>query len=527
MEHAEDKDTLAVAVAVDDQKSNKAGVKTKIYSDTQHEQTLVEAFTAFPVANFWCLYMFFICILWGYDGLSGAAVISMTAFRETYGYVYEGGYVISAAWQLGFTGISFVGLVFGGATAGLLVKRYGRRVVISSAYILTVGGVFLQFFGNTPPQFLGGKLLTGIPLGIFTTVAPTYASEVAPFRLRGAITAGTNFSIALGQLVAQGVMRQTQLINGPRSYQILFSVQWGFAALGLLVLPFLPESPFLLVSQNKIDAARKNMTRLYGAGYDVDTALANIQTALHEQQQESQNQGTMLECFSCQNIKRTLCSTMMFFIQNATGQSWVSGYMTYFMELGGLPATKAFDTSVGITGMMVVGNMFGWVSVEWLGRRGSALYGVMYLAVCLLLIGVFSCVNTSWAIWTQVVFMALWAFGYQATIGSVAWPIAAENPTSSLRTPTQALTVITNGLSGCIWGFALPYAVNPDEGNLGGKIAFVFGATLVIAAVWIYFMVPETKGLTYVEIDELWKTTAPRNWKKTPATNATASEDRE
>lgn len=82
-----------------------------------------------------------------------------------------------------------------------------------------------------------------------------------------------------------------------------------------------------------------------------------------------------------------------------------------------------------------------------------------------------------------------------------------------------------NGLSSCIWSFALPYAINPDQGNLGGKIAYVFGSVLVFAAVFIYFMVPETKGRTYVEIDQLWEQgVPPRKFKSTVLVTVTSDE---
>jgi MFS family permease len=101
--------------------------------------------------------------------------------------------------------------------------------------------VFLQVFARTPAEFFGGKLLTGFPLGCFTTVAPTYASEMAPLSIRGAITAGMNFAIVLGQLIGYGVMRQASFYPDSRSYKVLFATQWGFAAVGLVILPFFPE----------------------------------------------------------------------------------------------------------------------------------------------------------------------------------------------------------------------------------------------------------------------------------------------
>lgn len=203
-------------------------------------------------------------------------------------------------------------------------------------------------------------------------------------------------------------------------------------------------------------------------------------------------------------------------MSQAQTEPMTNTYSTDFMQLGGMSAEKSFDTTVGLSGLMVVGNMCGWIFVEKFGRRATALWGTMMLCVILFLIGILATVSVNGAIWGQVACMALWSFVYQGTIGSVAWPIAAENATSRLRAPTQSLATIMNGLSSCIWSFALPYAINPDQGNLGGKIAFVFGAVLVVASAFIYLMYPETKNRTYIEIDELWsRGIAPRHFART------------
>lgn len=90
-------------------------------------------------------------------------------------------------------------------------------------------------------MFFGGKLVTGVSLGCYTTVAPTYASEMAPLNIRGAITAGMNFAIVTGQLIGYGVMRQASFYTDSRQYKVLFATQWGFVVAGLLFLPFFPE----------------------------------------------------------------------------------------------------------------------------------------------------------------------------------------------------------------------------------------------------------------------------------------------
>lgn len=81
------------------------------------------------------------------------------------------------------------------------------------------------------------------------------------------------------------------------------------------------------------------------------------------------------------------------------------------MQLGGMSAAKSFDTTVGLMGLMVVGNLCGWFFVEKFGRRNTVLYGTGTLTITLFLIGILACIKTSGAIWGQVVFMAVWSFG--------------------------------------------------------------------------------------------------------------------
>lgn len=135
----------------------------------------------------------------------------------------------------------YSGIVLGGFMAGLAVNLWGRQLSILGGQLLSVAGIFLQYFASTNAMFFGGKLLTGIPLGVFTTIAPTYASEMSPLKIRGAIAAGTNFAIVLGQLIGYGVMRQSGFYNDARQYKVMFATEWGFAAIGIIVLPFFVE----------------------------------------------------------------------------------------------------------------------------------------------------------------------------------------------------------------------------------------------------------------------------------------------
>lgn len=380
--------------------------------------------------------------------------------------------------------------------------------------MFTIVGVFLQWFspGNLPLLF-GGKVLTGIPLGVFISIAPTYCSEISPLALRGAITAAVNFSIVLGQCLAYVALQQTRYIPGQRSYQTLFAIQWPFAGFALGFLYWFPESPYHLVAQGQVAKAKYNAARLNNPDFDIEGYIASIQIDLDSQAQ-IMTQVSYKECFRGTNRIRTLIAMSTFFIQSVSGITWIIGYMAYFLQLGGLTVTQSFNATVGLSFLSLLGNMTGWYFVEALGRRRTALYGSISLTFSLFMIGITSIIPRG--IWAQVVFMGAWSFLFQSTIGSVSWPIISEVSKSSLRGHTQALATVTQGLVGAVGGVMLPFAVNPDAGNLGGKIAFVYGTILGFGCIGVWWWYPETKGRTFSEIETLFEMgVKPRDFEKT------------
>ncbi|KAL6241312.1 hypothetical protein RBB50_011785 [Rhinocladiella similis] len=167
--------------------------------------------------------------------------------------------------------------------------------------------------------------------------------------------------------------------------------------------------------------------------------------------------------------------------------------------------TTSFDLTVGITGLMAISNMCCWVFVEKFGRRLLILVGLIACTVCLLLIGVLSQFvdRGSNVVYTQVAVMAIWGFMIQASIGAAGYTLISEVPTSTVRSQTQSLATATNGIFNSVWSFATPYMINPDQANMGGKVAFIFFGCWVVGDVFVYFACPEMKGRKF-EIDELF-----------------------
>lgn len=133
----------------------------------------------------------------------------MPAFQKQFGYAFEDGYIISAAWQTGLGMGNPIGQVVGALAAGYPMEWFGRKKTFNACVFAVAGLVFIQFFARSLPVLLAGELLAGLVLGAFVVIAPAYASEVSPLALRSVSTSYVNLCFVTGQLLGNGVTAAT------------------------------------------------------------------------------------------------------------------------------------------------------------------------------------------------------------------------------------------------------------------------------------------------------------------------------
>jgi hypothetical protein len=91
----------------------------------------------------------------------------------------------------------------------------------------------------------------------------------------------------------------------------------------------------------------------------------------------------------------------------------------------------------------------------------------------------------------------------------VAFVILGETSSPTLRAKTVGLATATQAVFGIVMNFAIPYVVDPNEGNLKGKVGFVFGGLSLVASIGSYFYCPELKGRTFNEINAMFEARVP------------------
>lgn len=437
-------------------------------------------------------------------------MIAVEAFRRDFGYVADDGKaILPAEWQTAFNSVPTVGQFFGGFLCSWISDRIGRRGGLVFGLLLAGGGAVGEIFAHTREAFLGSKIVLGFGLSFYLTLAPLAASEIAPVALRGYATSGVNLGIALGQLLSNAVVKAFSDRRDSWAYRGPFATQLFFVAFLAVFLPILPETPWHLARKGKKEEAIKAIRQLFGRDFDAETRLRGLEATIEEERRTKAAQGRLVDCFRGTNLLRTGISTGVFACQHLVGIIFVLGYSTYFFQLAGLAESRAFDLSVGVTACGVAGNMTSWFVVERFGRRTVFLTGLAALTGLLLLIGIMDVVPAGAANWVQAAATVVYAFVYFLTVGAMAFAILGEASSTTLRAKTISLATATQALCGIVFNFAIPYMVNPDQGNTKGKVGFVFGGLGLLAtmACWVY--VPELKGKTFDEIDRLFEAKVP------------------
>ncbi|KAL4791735.1 hypothetical protein BDV19DRAFT_381338 [Aspergillus venezuelensis] len=402
----------------------------------------------------------------GFSVQINGAILSIPSFRRAFGYMQDGEAIVPARWQTAFHTAPSAAAFFSTFLCAWVSDRIGRKWGMFIGLLLVTGGVLGEMFVLILGGFVGVKVLLGCGQGFALTLAPMATSEITPVALRGLATSGVNLGTAIGQLLSSVVIKGFGTRSNNWAFRAPFATQLLFVAFLLAGLPSAPETPWYLVRQGRRKDAARPLPRLYGSKADIEAEVAAIDRTVALEHESSSHGASWLQCFRGTDLLRTMISMGVFICQHFAGIIFVLGYSTYFFQLAGLPDSKSFNLGIGVTACGVAGNILSWFLVNSLGRRTVFLTGMVSLLAILLLIG--------------------------------------EVSSATLRARTAGLAAATQAVMSVVMHFACPYMVNPDEGNLQGKVGFVFGGLTALTTLWSFLYVPELKGRSVDEVDRLF-----------------------
>ncbi|OLN83339.1 Maltose permease MAL31-like protein 4 [Colletotrichum chlorophyti] len=429
---------------------------------------------------------------------------------------------ISSSWQAAIGNGNNLGSIIGLLLNGWLQSRFGSRRVYMGGMVAMTGTIFCLFFAVNVQMLFAANILCGIPWGIFQTLTTAYAAEICPAAMRGYLTAWVSMCWGCGSFLAAGVLRGSLNLKGDAAWKVPYALQWIWVIPLFLAAFFAPESPWYLVRRGRIDDAEKALRRLARKDhYTEHTMAATLALMKHTNEMEKIEaaNSSYRDCFHGTNLRRTGIVCMAWIIQILNGQA-ICSYATVFLRSAGMPEVQAFNFSMGIQSVNIVGTATAIYLMGRIGRRTFFFWGSSSIGLAMLIIGILGFIpgQANVAISVAVV-MIIVNLIFKLSLGPTTYVIVGETSSSRVRAQTIVL-----GRAVYVVGQIIVQQLNPrmlgdkgDAWNWGPKTGMFYFGLCVIWAFWIFFFLPETKDRTFTELDYLFqKKTPARKFRTTP-----------
>ncbi|KAK2765069.1 hypothetical protein FQN54_008768 [Arachnomyces sp. PD_36] len=472
-----------------------------------------------------CAFASFGGILFGYDSGYINGVLGMEFVKKNFGgpvpiEIDESGWGLQT-WQKSLiVSILSLGTFFGALVSGGIAEAIGRRSTVMLSCLVFSVGVAVQVASVNVGGLVAGRVVAGLGVGGVSAIVILYVSEIAPKKVRGTLVSIYQWAVTIGLLISACADQGTKDFDDRSSYRIPISLQFIWAAILAGGLFLLPESPRYYVKNGETEKAITSLTRVRGQPRDSEYILAELaEIQANYEHEMSIASNSWFDCFSGGmsprgNLYRVLVGTFLQMFQQWTGINFIMYYGTTFFQSSGVdnPFTITIITNV----VNVVSTPLSFWTIEKFGRRTLLIWGAALMLVCEFIIAIVGTADpdSKAATTCLIVFVCIYIFGFASTWGPTAWVVIGEIFPLPVRAKGVAMATASNWLWNCIIAVMTPYVVDPDKGNLGPKVFFIWGSTCTFCLLFAYFFVPETKGLSLEQVDQMLEESTPRTSSK-------------
>jgi sugar porter (SP) family MFS transporter len=431
-------------------------------------------------------------LLFGYDTgvISGALLFIRQDFAPLSPFVE--GIIVSTL---------LVGAVLGALSGGPLSDRVGRRPTALLAAVIFGAGALAVAFAPSVAFIIFGRFLLGLGVGLASMIVPLYIAEIAPADRRGALVSLNQLMITIGILLSYIVGVIFTPIEGWR-------YMFGVALIPALILGIgmfmLPESPRWLFEHGQIAKARTVLSRSRSPE-EVDREFQEMEEI--KELEEEQARVSYKELLAPYVRPALIIGIGLAIFQQVTGINTVIYYAPTILQGVGFSEGGAIAATALGVGVVNVGfTILAVYIIDRVGRRPLLIIGLIGMTISLALLGlVFATGGAGGAAGLlATVCLALYIASFAISLGPVFWLMISEIYPLRIRGTAMSVASIANW--GSNWLVALTFPVL--LATLGGAGSFWLFAVLgVVAWIFVYFRVPETKGRSLEEIEASFRGT--------------------
>ena len=444
-------------------------------------------------------------LLFGYDTavISGAERGLQSFFEGAKDFTYTN--VLH-----GFTSSSaLIGCIIGSALSGLFAGKFGRKRSLFFAgicFFLSAAGSyypeFLFFTKGVPTHGLWVafnlyRVLGGIGVGMASAICPMYIAEVAPANKRGKLVSWNQFAIIFGQLVVyfvnfliiQSHKNDPAIVEWTNQvgWRLMFGSECVPAGLFTLLILLVPETPRYLVMSGQEDKALNVLTRINGRSV-ASQVLSDIKATVVEKKERLLAYGFLVIFIGC----------MLSVFQQFVGINAVLYFAPRIFESMGMGNPMTQTVLMGIVNISFT--LVAIFTVEKLGRKPLLITGSIGMAIGAIGVALADALPGVPGI-VGVLSIMIYSASFMFSWGPICWVLISEIFPNTIRGAAVAIAVACQWISNFIVSstFVPLYTWSP---------AFTYGMYAVfclIAALFVWKLVPETKGKTLEDMTALWR----------------------
>ncbi|KAK3313758.1 general substrate transporter [Apodospora peruviana] len=454
-------------------------------------------------------------IMEGYGLALITYLFSFPEFKQKFGELdpQTGQHELRYMWRVLLPLVAQFGSIIGILIASPITKHFGYKRTVLMMLVFSAAFVNLSFLAQSVPILLAGFLLQGIPWGVFQVLSPGYSSEIASVQLRPILTTWNNLCWVIGQLLASGIVKGFEQYQSEYSFRIPFALQWVFSVLLIIAVSFAPESPYWYLHWKHVERARaaiKKMVRK-GSPERTEEKLALMRHTIHQENRKDEDitQGAWKRlCAMVQGTdrRRTEISCIAWLIQSLCGSSIIPWAPKLFESAGLLPS-QALSINIALPAAGILGTLGSWWLMRKWGRRQIYFWGLVVMGILLAGCGFAAFASSSVAGWAAGAILIVYTAIYDLTIGPVCYSIVSEIPSIRRRTSTLSAARGTYLVAGLVNHFLTPKMLGSDAESwgVGPKTGFLYAGMCALGAMYTWFRIPETNGLSTRELDVLFQ----------------------
>jgi len=434
-------------------------------------------------------YLYFICLIATMGGLMFGFDIAIISGAVPFIQPYFGWNELQLGW-----GVSslLVGAIFGAFGSGILTDMYGRKRVLIIVALFFAVSCALTAIASSSVLFISARLFGGLAVGAASVLSPMYVAEVAPAKNRGMLVAIYQLTIVVGILCSYTI--NYWLHDVDNNWRWMFATGVVPSVLFFVGLFFIPESPRWLYKAGRKEESLKVLTKIGGE------ALARVEILeIAESLSGSSAKVSRGELFKPASRKVMVVGFFLAILVQITGINTIIDYAPKILLAAGVEINNALLQTSFLGLINFIFTFVAILFIDKVGRRLLYLIGSMGMAVTLVLLAVSFYLKMD-GIFTLICIMLFLVF-FASCIGPVFWTLVSEIFPNRIRGKALAFASFTQWIFNFLVVLLFPHFL----ALLGGAVTFLFLALMsLIQWMFTYFYVPETKGKSLEEIEQLW-----------------------